>query len=873
MNKNKVKSPVIAKWILTRLKKYGQDHSILGDVEEIYDGLHQSQGYLKAYLWYWKQTFFALPLYFSNSIGWHSIMFKNYLKITFRNLVRQKMYSLISIIGLSVGITCSLLIMIYINQELNYDQFHEKANRIYRLGVETRRPKSHTSTVVTPFPVAPAFKMDYPEIESITRIYFAPKDLIQYREKKFIEEKVIFAEPDFFRMFSFPLIKGKAADLLKNPNDIVLTTQVAKKYFAGIDPIGKVITYKNKYNFTVVGVMENVPVNSHFHFDFVASFSSLNKEMLGFSLDQWGLFTHLYTYVLLPEQLNVGDFSKKIKSFIKRYYQKPNETRELFMQSLTSIHLYSHMGSEIEKPNSRSNLIILFIIAVLILIIACINYVNLAVAFSSKRAKEVGIRKVLGANRFKLMSQFMGESLLLTFLAMILSLILVEMLLPVFSSIIGRQVEFIYAKDLMFFTTVFLLTIIIGVLSSMYPALILSNFKPIKILKGLTDSPKSTPLQVFSRQGLIAIQFAISILLIIGTLIVNKQLGFLRTTNLGFEKEQIIVLPFLTDLEIKKLKIMQTEIASNHNIVDSSTCLLPPISKDSLSTSVFPEGRKAGPKFYSNINSVDDNFVNLCNLKIIAGRNFPREIKSDYSTAFLLNQTILHKLGYSSPEAALGKKLLIGANDIEGTIIGIINDFHITSLHDKIEPLILLYYPDWIGRLLIKIRADNISQTLSFLERTWQKHIPDYPFRFSFLDEDINRLYLAEKQTFEIVGTFSAIAIIIACLGLFGLATFTAQKRTKEIGIRKVLGASPLKIVFLLFKQFTKWVLIANLIAWPVGYFVMYNWLQSFAYRIDMGIFPFIQAAVLVFIIALFTVSFQALRSSFTNPVNTLKYE
>lgn len=871
---SKFKPPRLAEWIVQRLVWTDDKISIKENLREEYEYIFNLNGSYKAFFWYWKHVFRSIFPFLNNSIYWSIIMFKNYLKTTIRNFIKQRAYTLITVFGLSIGITSCLMIMLYVKQELSYDRFHTNVDRIYRVAVETDRPQGRSKTAATPFPVAPALKEDYPDIEHIARIFFAENNLVQYEDKRFFEQSFAFMDPGFFKIFSFPLIQGSALNLLEDPGSIVITSSIANKYFGEKDPIGKVIRYGNQFNFTVAGVIEDVPINSQFHFDFAASFLALNQDIVGFPLDQWGAYTDLYTYVLLPVNQNADEFQEKVQSFLQKHHDTPGVTRELFLQPMASIHLHSHINSEIEKNNFVSNLVILFTIAFFILIIAIINYMNLTTAHSSRRAKEVGMRKVLGAKRFQLFKQFMGESICLSLLAMCLSLIFIRVLLPAFSSLVGKSVEFVYSENLLFLGLILLLSLIVGAISSIYPALFLSGFQPVKTLKGLKDTGKSSFVQLFFRKALVVTQFVISLLLIIGTLVINQQLHYLTNANLGFDKEQMVIIPFFDNSVNDKYETVKNELAAHPNVVSAAACFNTPIGESNgFAISVFPDGRDAGAKFVINMNIIDFDFIDSFGLEIIAGRKFSKEFTSDYEKAFIVNEAALKDLGYASPEDAIGKKFIIGINYLEGTVIGVVKDFHITSLHEDIGPLLMLHKPEWFNSMAVKIRPDDISGTLVFLEKTWIKFVPNYPFSSSFLDERIDRMYQSEKQTSIIIRTFSMIAIAIACLGLFGLAAYTAEKRTKEIGIRKVLGATVSNLIFMLSTEFTKWVLVANVVAWPVAYFAMNRWLRNFAYQTSIGLAPFILAAVLVFLIALFTVSFQALKTALADPIESLRYE
>jgi putative ABC transport system permease protein len=798
---------------------------------------------------------------------------KNYLKIAFRNIIKQKLYSLITVIGLAVGITCCLLIMLYVEQELSYDRFYPNADNIYRVGHTVIRPTRTGISAASPTPLAPALKAEYPEIEHITRIYFDSQVLFEYEEKQIYEENVIYADPAFFDVFPFPLLKGDPSHLLDTPQSMVITASMAEKYFGDEDPIGKALQVNKQQNFLVTGVVQDVPVNSHYHFDFVISFVAKNEENFGLWLNLWTGFTSLYTYAVLPENINIEEFQTRIEDIITRHAgERPDVERKTFLQPLKRIYLHSHLEDEIEANNFVSNLIILSTIAFLILIIACINYMNLATAQSSKRAREVGMRKVLGANRSQLIRQFMGESILLTLAAMFISIATVEFLLPIFSSLVGKPVDFHYGQNILFLSGFFLISLLVGVFSSIYPAVFLSRHQPIKTLKGIKEASKASFGQVFFKRSLVVIQFVVSILLIVCTLIINQQLKFMRTAHLGFDKEHMITVPVQSDSGRKQYEVIKNELQANSGVVGATACFRAPISGNVIVTNGLPEGLPREQAFHVYHNFVDMDYMENFGIELVAGRKFSREFSTDVKEAFIVNEATVGKSGFSSAEEALNKRFRTGLG-IQGSIIGVMKDFHLSSFHEEIEPMILSFDPEYFWEINVKIKSENIPGTLVSIEKTFKKFLPEYPFSYTFLDEDIDALYLGEEQTGKIIRTFSLIAILIACLGLFGLAAFAAEKRTKEIGIRKVLGATSSNILLLLSMEFTKWVLIANILAWPIVYFAMNKWLQGFAYRIIIGLWPFVLGALLTFAIAMMTVSYQAFKSAVSNPVDSLRYE
>jgi putative ABC transport system permease protein len=800
-------------------------------------------------------------------------MLKNYLKIAFRNIMKQKLYSIITVFGLAVGITCCLLIMLYVKQELSCDTFYPNADKIYRIGHQVIRPTATSISAATPTPLAPALKDEYPEIEHVTRIYFESPVLFEYKDQQIYENRVIYADTDFFEVFPFPLIKGDPSHLLDTPQSIVITASMADKYFGDEDPVGKTLRVNKLYYFMVTGVIDDVPVNSHYHFDFVISFLSRNEQNFGTWLNLWTGFTSLYTYVVLPDNIEVEEFQTRIEDIITRHSGKrPDVERKTFLQPLKSIYLHSHLEDEIETNNFISNLIILSTIAFLILVIACINYMNLATAQSSKRAQEVGMRKVLGAQRYQLIKQFMGESILLTLAAMFISLATVELLLPIFSSLVGKPVDFHFWQNMPFLGVFFSITLSVGIISSLYPAVFLSRHQPIKTLKGMKESGKTSFGQIFFKRSLVILQFIVSILLIVCTLIINQQLKFMRTAHLGFDKEHMITIPIQSDSGRKQYETLKNELLQNPGVIGATASLRAPISGNVIITNGLPEGLPREQAFHVYHNFVDMDYMDNFGIELVAGRKFSREFSTDMEEAFIINEATVRKSGFASGEDAINKKFLSGLG-IRGTIIGVMKDFHISSFHEKIEPMIFSFDPEYFWEMNVKIKSDNIRGTLASIEKTFKNFIPEYPFDYSFLDEDINSLYLGEEQTGKIIRTFSFIAILIACLGLFGLAAFAAEKRTKEIGIRKVLGATSSNIMFLLSTEFTKWVLMANILAWPIAYFAMNKWLQGFAYRVIIRLWPFMLGAVLSFAIAMATVSYQALKSALADPVDSLRYE
>jgi putative ABC transport system permease protein len=796
-------------------------------------------------------------------------LFKNYIKVAARNLRKYKTYSFINIFGLAIGMAVCLLILLFVRDELSYDRYHENSDRIYRLITEFSIKEKDTLEAITSPPMGPALAADFPEVLSITRFYraFDQEVLIRFQEKMFYENLIFFADQSVFDIFTFPLAKGNPRAALEEPYSVVITEEMAEKYFGHEDPLGKTLTFNNKDDYKITGVMKKIPSNSHFRFDFLASFSTLN-HFQSIPLDDWGSCA-LYTYLLLAKGYSPQDLEKKLPSFLKKYASQITFLKSLYVQPLTDIHLHSNLLNEIEPNSDMAYIYIFSAVAFIILLIACINFVNLSTAKHANRAKEVGMRKVLGAYRNQIVRQYLGESVFLTFAALPLSLLLVELFLPVFNKLVGKNISVGFIDNLYFLLAVIGFTIFVGVVSGIYPALFLSSFQPIKVLRGF----RSGSARQLIRSALVLAQFALSIILITCTVVISNQLRYIQNKKLGFDREHVVVIPLKEKQILLKSQSLKNELLRNPNILRISVASDVPGRSGVNSNRFIPEGFEAtGGLFIKNMR-VDYDFLETLGVEIKEGRNFSKDFETDISEAFILNEAAVERIGWDQP---IGKKLEWHAGrdrSKKGTVIGIIKDFHYESLNRKIEPLVLHIWPPSFQYCLIRIRPGDIQGTLDFIQQRWKELAPDFPFIYSFLDEDFGRLYKSEQKLSRIFACFSAFSIFVACLGLFGLALFAAEQRTKEIGIRKVLGASAARIALLLSREFTKWVLLANVIAWPVAYFAMSRWLQNFAYRINFGIGIFLLSALIAFVVALATVSYQAIKAALANPVEALRYE
>ena len=789
-------------------------------------------------------------------------MLKNDLKIAFRNLLKHKGYTFINVTGLAVGMACCFLILLYVQDEMSYDKFHDNAKQIYRVTREFGSSGSVEPAANTSYPIAPAFKVEFPEVVDVVRFRRRFRPVIRYKDKRFWEEGFCLTDSTFLDVFTFPMVKGNPGTALREPNSVVLTEETARRYFGDEDPMGKVLLYNHDIEFKVTGVLRNLPQNTHFKFDFIAPIESLDGPW-----ERWTTFVRNYTYLVLTEGYDPAELESKFPALIDKYVGKELSARgytfKLHLQRLTDIHLRSHLSSEI-KPNSDIAYVYLFsAIAFFILLIACINFMNLSTARSARRAKEVGLRKVIGAHRLQIIQQFLGESIILSLIAFLLAIGSVELLLPGFNALSGKELVF-HGFDTLLLLGLIGIVLFVGIVAGGYPAFFLSAFQPVEVLKGgfISDSAGSRV-----RKSLVIFQFIISIALIVCPVIVYKQMDYIRKKDLGFDKEQIIVVPLGSQVR-QRSEVIKSQWKQHPYVLNATSSLLVP-TRSLWTWNVIPQGKQKAIE--TGTYMVDYDFIETYKMEIITGRNFAREFAMDAKEAFLINETAMLQFGWASPEIAIGKQL-DWAGERKGNVIGVVRDFHVGSLHEKIDPVVFFINPDY-NYLSVRILADDIGGTISYLENTWSEYLSHLPFEYFFLDERFDQLHRADKKVGAIFGSFSTLAVIIACLGLFGLASFTAEQRTKEIGIRKVLGATVANVTSLLSKDFIKLVLVANLIAWPVAWYAMNRWLQGFAYRIDVGWLPFALAGGLALIIALLTVSTQAIKAALANPVKSLRYE
>ncbi len=800
-------------------------------------------------------------------------VFKNYLKIALRNIRKHKTFSLINIIGLAIGMACCIMIFLYVQDELSYDRFHAQSDHIYRLIAQSKSVSETSRIAPIGAPIAEIFSNALPEIQKATRLNREDRVLMEYRNKKFFEERFFYADPETFEIFSFPFIKGDPKTALAAPFSVILTESMAQKYFDEDDPIGQSIIMNNEHSFNVTAVIQDVPHNSHFRFDFLASLETL-ADLYGERFLTHPGYLSFYTYLLLQEGTNTIELERKFHAMLTEYMgEQAASMRSFHLQPLKDIHLHSKLKYEIEANSDISYIYIYSAIALFILLIASFNFMNLSTARSARRAKEVGMRKVLGAQRIQLIKQFLGEAVILALLGLALAIILAELFLRVFNPLTGKELALHYFENIGILLSFLGFVIIAGIIAGLYPALFLSAFHPVRTLKGrLGTGGKSSSFRRF----LVVTQFAISIILITGTIIIKNQLDFVRNQNLGFNKEQVVVIPIHDPNTRLAYETIKTEFLQNPSITHvtaSSSVPGKPYSVITYRIQDIPE--KEHQKMVTYF--VDHDFLETLGIELSEGRNFSKEFTTDESSAFILNETAVKQFGWSDP---LDQQIIWPSNLLRrdaivkrGRVIGVVKDFNVTSLHQRIDPVLLQIRPKNFQGLSVRIKTENVSETLAFLRKKWPAFSPLYPFEYSFLDEDFNKLYRADEKVGQLFGIFSSLAIFVACLGLFGLASFTTEQRTKEIGIRKVLGSSVSGILLLLSKEFAKWILWANIIAWPIAWYLSRNWLQNFAYRIGVQIWIFFLSGFLALVIALLTISYQSLKAALADPIDSLKYE
>ena len=812
-------------------------------------------------------------------------MFKNYMKIALRNLKKNKGYSFINITGLAVGMACCILILMYVSDELSFDKYHEKKDRVYRITTisaigTTSRYYAHTPPIL-----APELAKAIPDVEEAARIFSGFNLQARVQDKAVEITDVYFVDPPIFKIFSYPFIKGDPASAMANPNSLVITEEVSQRIFGNENPVGKAIPLPGAGNrmLQVTGVIKNIPRNSHFRFNGLIPTSFLR--------DQQGrpapvltanYFCEVWSYFLLKKDALPGDVKKMMAAVAQEkwgeLYKQRGTTRTYLLQKLSDIHLRSRYEYEISTPGDITNVYLFSAIALLILLIACFNFINLATARSANRAREVGIRKVLGSARNQLIRQFLNESIGLSLISLILSILLVITVLPAFNSLSVKHFGFGQLMSWPVLAGCLGIIILTGFMAGSFPAFILSAFSPIMVLKGkFSSASKNNAL----RKILVVVQFSISVFMIVGIFIMVRQLDYMKNKDLGFDKEQLVVVPFFGNrgntANASRFDALRERILQNPGIVSLSFSGNVP-GRDLGYDAYLPEGGSSQETVRAQNYWVDHDFLKTYGITLSEGRDFSRDFSTDAGQAVILNQKAAEAFGWG--KNAVGKRIYnVPRNNRLGVVVGVVEDFHNDNMKLAIPPSILSLEPQFFAFVSLRIRPVNVPATLSFLEKTLGESsleiYPDRPynFQYSFIDEDFRRKYPEEEKVRQIFLLFGFLAIFVACLGLFGLASFTLEQRTKEIGVRKILGASTQNLVLLVAKEFLKLVLVSNILAWPLAYYAMHRWLKNFAYRIDISPDVFLYSGIMAVFIAMFTVCFHSLKAALSNPVDSLRYE
>jgi predicted permease len=812
-------------------------------------------------------------------------MLKNYIRIAFRSLWKQKGYSFINIAGLAIGMACALFILLWVQDELSYDRFHNGVETLFRVEQDQEGGQGVFHVNVTPYPMGPVLKAEIPEVRDAARVASPGALLVRYGDKAFFENRVRAVDPEFLKMFTFPMINGDPASALSRPGTIILTEAMARKYFGEADPLGKTVTVNNTHAFTVAGVLKKIPSNSSLAFDMLVPFDFVRT--LGQYIDSMGS-NNILTFVQLHAPDQAAAAGGKISQIVRnrniaavradpermRQIESDPEARRRFenyrgpafmLRPLADLRLRSFFG--FNRDDTAMKYVTTFgSIAIFVLLIACINFMNLATARSANRAREVGLRKVVGALRQSLIGRFYGESLLTALLAGGVALALVILLFGPFNALAGKTIPVTALLGAKFILGILAVTLVTGFIAGSYPALFLSSFQPVKVLKGsLAGAGKSA----LFRKALVVLQFSLSVLLIIGMGVVSRQVDYMRNKKLGYEKDQLIYLP-LRGETAAGYAALKSEFLRNPRVLGVTASQQPPTSIGSNSWGADWDGKNPDDRFLIGISYADFDYTETMKIDIVAGRPFSREFATDNGQTFLVNEEV-PKLMKLDAASAVGKRFQFSG--VNGTIVGVMKNFHYQSVRNAIEPLAVRINPRAFGFAIVRLKAGEIPAALEDVKNSWQRVNPQYPLEYRFFDEDFDQMYRSDAQMGVLLKVFAGLTVIIACLGLFGLAAFMAEQRTKEVGVRKVLGANASGIVLLFSKEFAKWVLAAVVLAWPVAYVLMRNWLQGFAYRSTLAWWLFAAAGVGALAVALLTVGYQAVRASRLDPVRALKYE
>ncbi|MFC1726156.1 ABC transporter permease [candidate division KSB1 bacterium] len=868
MIKEKNKTPKFAALLLGFLLNHKHPEEMIGDYEEQYNQISSAKGKFLARLWYRLQIIAAIPAFVNNSIFWSFIMFRNYLKTSLRIMRKQKGYTIINILGLALGLAICILILRYIQDEMSYDNYHNNVDRLYRISENfVSRSLVRDFATVGP-PVGIFLRYYYPEVEKVARLQRRTRNVVKKGNNLFYENSLYLAEQEIFDIFKFDFIFGNPENALDQPKTAVISERIAKKYFGERNPLGETINIsfdyfdREKYDYVVKGVIKDPPTNTHLKCDFLLSFKTIEISDME---DDWG-WTSFYTYIKVAPTADIEAFNRKIRN-IENVYGKEDTKNTYFLQSVPKIHFYSKLAGETEPPGNLINIYVASAICLLILLIACFNFINLSTARSSLRAKEVGVRKVVGAQRSQLIRQFLNESMIITLCSLILSLTIAAFSLPVFNRLMLK--EFTYSDFFNPATILYavLLAVAVGFIAGSYPAFYLSLYRPSAVLKSSTAAKSGGSL---IRRILVVSQYTVSITLLILAVIFYRQIDYMKNKDLGFEKEQKLILPvFLSEfnLDYQTVKDEFSRIPHVEGITVSSG--VPGYGVGGWTTAIVgADDDKAQVMAYL---IVDPDFIPEYRMDIISGRNFIRQNASDIQGAYILNESAVKNFGWYSADEAVGQ--LLRSSVCESRVIGVVRDFHFAGLQREIEPLVFVVVPKWFRRVSLTVKTENLNDTIALIQKQWENLFPNKPFEYLFFDSIFDRFYRRENRLSKIFGVFTFLGLFIAGLGLFGLASFIVQQRSKEIGIRKVVGASVTSIFRLLTTEFSRLIFWASIFSIPIAYYLANRWLQEFAFRSNLGIPLFVIVCLSVLILSVILVGFQAIKAATANPVESLRDE
>ncbi len=849
-------------WILERVSDEEIRLSIIEHMDLEYTADRKERGSIAAGLRYVFRSFRILFSLFSEDAGWRMSMFTSYVKAALRHIRHQKMYSLINVGGLSLGLAAAILILLFVRDEVGFDRFHANFDHTYRVVMEVRDGGGIRNLAVTALPLAPALRAELPEILSVARFSDRGTTLVG-RDDRYFYEELAFAEQEFLEIFSFPFISGDRRTALSDPSAICLSETMARKYFGNTEPIGQVLVLQNQFDFKVTGVFRNVPTNSHLQFDFLVSYATLRNEP---RMTDWDSLSNDYTYVAVAKDTDPVALEAKLQGVLERHVP-PEDAAEitLCLQPLGDIH-FSSLRADIARTADKAYIYVYPAIGALILLIACLNFMSLSTARSAKRAKEVGLRKVIGARRTQLIRQFFTESMSMTFVSMVLAAGLVVLLLPRVNDFVRKSMAFDPLHDGGLLVGLTAIGLVVGFVSGAYPALFLSSFEPVRILR---TRPAGGARRVSFRTVTVVFQFSVSIVLIIGTTVVFSQLRFMTKKNPGFPADRMLVVSFSGSPAVRNIETLRNEVRGNPSVLSATASNGTPASGVTMRGDYEIEGSEEGRKKTFQIIQADHEFVRTYDLKIAAGRDFSREYATDRTQSVLINETAARELGWDSP---VGKRLRFESGETL-SVIGVVRDFNYDGMQDRIPAMVITLDLSRPRYLSVRIRPGNTKQVLASLERIWKAHAPRYPFSYFFIDEEFGKFYRYERRLGTVFTICAVLAVLISCLGILGLSSFFAELRTKEIGIRKVLGASVSGVVGMMSRDFVKWVALANLIAWPAAYLIMNRWLRDFAFRIKMNVWIFIFSGAAALALALLTTGTQAVKVATADPVASLRYE